>query len=120
MSPKENKNIHPQAKIKIGFLTYYENTRSDLGHYYNHLFNMLKFVDESKHPNKIFYINIVKSQLSSFELALLFYFGLSGINKLSQLLINKYSLLENVPFDHLILDKHLNYYDKNAFGENKE
>ncbi|PTS80433.1 hypothetical protein DBR07_02755 [Aeromonas sp. HMWF036] len=47
---------------------------SSLGHYFRYLYQVLKFVHESDLPKKdrITYINIIRAQLSNFELALLF------------------------------------------------
>ncbi len=47
---------------------------SSLGHYFRYLYQVLKFVHESElsKSDKITYINIVRAQLSNFELALLF------------------------------------------------
>lgn len=71
-----------------------ENT---LGIYYTNLYHILKFIDESDIKNKIIYIRIIRSQLSTDELTLLLYNALSEYASPKMLeLLNNYNFLHNI------------------------
>jgi hypothetical protein len=90
----------------------------EIGHYFRNLYNVIKFVDNSNIAEKKFYTNLVRAQLSNFELSLLFYNCLSdkGSEKFKPL-VEKYSILKNLP-DELIFNPALQkpLYDSKAFG----
>jgi len=73
----------------------YKRYKSDLGHYYRTLYNLVKLVDQSRVSEKKFYTNIIRAQMSDYEVALLFLNCQSelGIKKFKPL-VEKYSLLK--------------------------
>jgi len=109
---EENPNNWPDI-----YLDEYNKSQTDFGHYFRNLYRMVKLVDntdffydkESTSTEEIFklkytYTSILRAQLSDFELAWLFYNCLSANgNEKFKPLIEKYSLLKNLP-DNLILD----------------
>ncbi len=106
-----------------------------VGHYFRHLYNVVKFVDQSdfsfvelndqkfealpvrRQAGKKFYTNLVRAQLSSSELGLLFYTCLSDRGAKFKVFVERYALLENMPLDVLINKEHRKLYDKRAYGE---
>lgn len=81
---------------------------SRLGHYYRHLYQMIKLIDEFDNKsienkdlqiNKSDYSKLVRAQISSDEQLLLFYNSLSIIGEgwLRNNYIKKYNLLKNIP-----------------------
>ena len=96
---------------------FYKEQESGLGHYFRLLYNIVKFVDNSSESDKKFYINILRAQLSSNELLLLFYNGLSAYGDKFKPLIEKYGLLENVPEEKLLNTGHKKQYAESAFGD---
>lgn len=92
-----------------------------LGHYFRHLYNMVKYVDDSKetfnfHDREIF-CNLIRSQLSDYEQILLYYntlspLGNAWINPLGEKevdkmsLLCKYRLVKNCPFHFVYFGKH--------------
>ena len=91
-----------------------------LGHYFRNLYQILKYVHYSNVDNKKFYTNIVRAQLSSDALFLLFYNTLSknGKDKFYPLII-EYQLLEHLPVEGI--DKNeASKYDSGAFGDSAE
>ncbi len=66
--------------------------------------------------DKRLYSNLVRAQLSSFELLLLFYNCLSsmGVEKFKPL-IEKYSLLKTLPGEFLIDQRHADLYEERAY-----
>ena len=108
-------------RINKTYLAFYEEHQSEFGHYFRSMYNIVKLVDNSPVEDKRFYTNLIRAQLSSFELALLFYNSLSemGSDKFKPL-IEKYSLLKTVPKKSLINPReHLPLYSEGAFGESE-
>ncbi|WP_227421687.1 putative phage abortive infection protein [Pacificispira spongiicola] len=110
---------HPKILeiINDRYVIFYKNHNQDLGHYFRLMYRIFLYIDNSEEINKLFYAKILRSQISDYELAILFYNGISenGRNKFKPL-IEKYSLFDNLP-ESLIFDKsHKQFYDEIAFG----
>ena len=67
-----------------------------MGHYFRNFHRILKFVDEGEVANKTEYTGILRAQLSSFELALLFYNALHPVGAKLKPFIERYAMLENL------------------------
>lgn len=88
----------------------------DLAHYYRYFYNLIRFVDESA-SDKVKYIRILRSQLSNYELAVMFYNGLSPEAARSKTFIETYSMFDNLP-EGLLFDKnHIEKYGASAFTD---
>lgn len=87
-----------------------------VGHYFRTFYNIVKFVDRSPIEDKQTYINILRAQLSSSELNLLFYNCLSkyGSEKFT-LYVERYGLLENMMLSNLMRQDHKSLYKESAF-----
>ena len=87
-----------------------------VGHYFRTLYNIVKFIATSEVENKQTYINILRAQLSSSELTLLFYNCISkyGSEKFKPL-VEQFGLLENMDFSCLIDPKHRELFNESAF-----
>ncbi|KLE05546.1 putative phage abortive infection protein [Aliarcobacter butzleri] len=102
-----------------------------IGHYFRSIYQILEFIDlNDSVANKKFYSNILRAQLSQYELGLLFYYCVSrnGI-KLMLNLITKYEFLEYLEykkeFENIYLEMYIEEsrkFDENnihkAFGDN--
>lgn len=114
------RNNSPNSKIDDLILTAYERfsryRQSAVGHYFRTLYNIVKFVDNSAVEDKQIYINLLRAQLSSSELNLLFYNCLSryGYRKF-RLYVEKFGLLENMALTDLISEDHKDLYAAAAF-----
>lgn len=100
---------------------FYVHVQSGLGHYFRNLYQMVKFVDSSSASleERESYMSFIRAQLSSYELLLLFYKGLSDYGRRNfKPLIERYALLENMPKDLLIEERHKELYSGDAFGAN--
>lgn len=101
--------------------TFYESHQNQVSHYYRSLYNLIRFVDRHVEMNDIehphLYTNLIRAQLSSNELLLLFYNCLSGHGKGMKRLVEKYSLLRTMPEDHLFESELLDLFDQSAFGK---
>jgi hypothetical protein len=71
----ENPNIAIIKQIKNAFSKLYLNTHGILGSYYKNLYCLVKYIHElgEKYPKRSYYIDLVKAQLSKYEIILLFY-----------------------------------------------
>jgi len=121
-SPK----LSPDEQIITAYKNFYEIYRSMLGHYFRTLYHVISFIDRSHISNyrKTIYTNIVRAQLSSPELSLLFYNGLVGEGKKGfKPLIEKYGLLKHVTDRDLLTPMHKenpDYYSSSAFQGREE
>ncbi|RYX87135.1 hypothetical protein EON73_01995 [bacterium] len=104
------------------FHKYYGGFQFELGHYYRHLFQTVKYINEQnilKYKEKYEYIKTLRAQLSTPEQYLLFFNSISVIGRdwefnnittkntfktVNRLLITKYNLIKNIP-DWFVFDK---------------
>lgn len=95
--------------------------RHELGRYFRNLYEIVKYVDEAKIENRNFYTNIVRAQLSSNELFMLFYSGLSRFDRETFLpLLCRYEFFEHLPATEDVLQSEAEQYGKAAFGKSLE
>ena len=108
-------------RIQQVYHQFFENRESQLGHYFRNLYRILKFIDEAPlmDGEKRTYVGIIKAQLSSYELALLLYNGLSNQGNKFLPLMQKYNLLDNLNQSLLIMcDTHYQIYK--TYGKEDE
>ena len=100
------------------YLEFYDAHQEEIGHYFRHLYHIIKFVKTSDIDDKRRYTDFVRAQLSSFELALLFYNGLSahGREKFKPL-IEEFALFKNLPSKILLKRTHREFYEGGAYGD---
>jgi len=83
----------------------FNGNQSQLGHYYRHLLQVIRYVDTSNYltnEEKRSYADIVRAQLSTHEQLLLFYYAISkpGRGWLAEPnLIVRYELIKNIPLE---------------------
>jgi hypothetical protein len=90
-----------QREREFGY-TPFEGHQSRLGHYYRHLYQMVRYVDQQTGPiDKYEYVKTVRAQLSTHEQALLLVNSLTpvGRNWWDNHLITRYRLVQNIPRD---------------------
>jgi hypothetical protein len=90
--------------------------KSDFGHYFRTLYHLIEFVDKSPIEDKAYYAHLVRAQLSTDEIALLFYNGLSEQGGGFKPLIEKYALLKKwrIP---VAFQSHKGLYADEAYGD---
>ena len=104
------------------FQDMYRMYGGQIGHYLRNLYHIMSFIDVSnlQDDQKRFYMDLVQAQLSSSELFILFYDGISkyGREKLLPLL-DKYKFLENLVYtDDYYFDKHKVIFYPNTIFKN--
>jgi len=103
------------------YTKYYGGHQFRLGHYYRHLFQVVKYVNKQENINydtKYDYVKILRAQLSTYEQAVLFINSLSKMGYAWELnpeineklkdfktkdfeLITKYNLIKNIPGENI-------------------
>jgi hypothetical protein len=105
--------------IAVYTVVFYKKHQSELGHYFRNLYQIIKFVDTSNlsEADKYKYIKLIRAQLSSYELILLFYNCLSkvGFHSLKPL-VERYALFKNIDEDLLLDPDHRRNYKFSAFA----
>lgn len=105
---------------------FFSRFQPSVGYYFRHLYNVVKFVheheffDEKEFTEKKRYTNLIRAQLSSDELGLLFYNCLSDRGAKFKDLVEKYALFEDMPSEVLIDEvdeEHRKLYAPSAYGE---
>jgi hypothetical protein len=110
----------PFDKTMRGYLNFYEEKQSDLGHYFGNLYQLFLFVKSSSIENKKTYSEIVRAQLSSYELTLLFYHCLSDYGREQfKPIVEEFSILKNLDFTSIFNNAHLSKYAAKAFEMDK-
>jgi hypothetical protein len=113
------KNPRMSMPVEERYKNYYLNHAHDvLGHYFRNLYQIIKYVNNSTTENKKFYSNIVRAQLSSAELFLLFFntFSEFGIEKFRPLMI-EFEFFEHLPQEGEIQSADAVRYGAKAFGK---
>ncbi len=89
----------------------------NLSRYFPSIYTMTKYVKESDIQNKIFYIDLIRYQISEIELVFIFYYGLSDLGRGTlKPLIEEFTLLRNLPKDTIAAaDFPLTLYEESAY-----
>lgn len=114
------RHLHEDEKKHIfeAHRLFWKDFQQDLAHYYRYLYNIIRFVEESDVETQR-YMRIVRSLLSNYELAVMFYNGLTKQAEKSKLYIEKYALFDNLPDELLFSSEHMSYYKAAAYNEDQ-
>ena len=109
--------------INLSYDNFFDKFQPAVGHYFRNLYNIVKFVNGSSYfktedmGSRKFYTNLIRAQLSSNELCLLFYNCLSERGAKFKLLVENYSLLDDMRFELLFDENHIELFDQKAYGK---
>lgn len=94
----ESRKMQAKKKENLAY-TPFEGHQSRLGHYYRHLYQSIKYIDQHNIENKYDYAKLIRAQLSNHEQALLLINSLTrlGDKWWSEKYISKYKLVKNIP-----------------------
>ena len=111
--------------------TFYSGYQSILGHYFRHLYQSFKFLNENKildKSQKYSYAKLLRAQLSTFEQALLMINSLSSLGmkweynpevytdfNIDTNLITTYNIIKNLPGEHFYGIRYKHFYPKVDF-----
>lgn len=109
---EENEKIVDEVYLRI-----YKGKESELGHYFRHLYHIVKYVHESNISNKKKYIDIIQAQMSDDELYVTLYNCIAEYGRQKFLpLLDTYSFFENVSGRGEIFKIHCKqFYPKTKF-----
>lgn len=96
---KSETKARARSEKKFGY-TPFEGHQSRLGHYYRHLYQMIRYVDQHKvDVDKYEYVKTMRAQLSTHDQALLLVNSLTPIGDVwwQHDLITRYRLVQNLP-----------------------
>lgn len=118
---KNDPEFHTHGFVIALYDVFFAEYHSYLGHYFRHLYHMVRFIKDDKDADdklKLRLAKILRAQLSSDEQLLLLYNGLSrfGRNRFKPL-IEEYSLLEQIDYSQLLTIRHLWKYKKTAWRD---
>jgi uncharacterized membrane protein len=100
------------------YMRFHEKNQQNVGHYFRNLYRAFKFIADSEVEDKARYSGILRAQLSTYELCLLFYNGISHVGGKFPKLAEQFQLFENLPTEHLVSWKEdRKLYSSAAFGE---
>ncbi len=127
--PEKNNNLSELAKnfkMHLTYEKYYGGHQFRLGHYFRHLFQSFKYLNNHKdliENEKYAYGKMYRAQISTYEQALLFINSISPIgmkweftpekqydSKANTNLITTYNLIKNLPGEHLYGIRYKTYY----------
>lgn len=112
---------HSKKDIDDIWELFFQEGQIVIGYYFRYLYNTIKFVHQhptlSEFQDRKNYVNLIRAQLSSNELGLLFYNCLSKRGKKFKCLVEEYSLLEDMDTSVLLDRTHMKYFKEKAFGQ---
>ncbi|MBU1233291.1 MAG: putative phage abortive infection protein [Proteobacteria bacterium] len=119
MSKEDANRSNDLKTIKTAYKDFHEINQAEVGHYFRNMYNILKFIHQSDVKSKTLYSNLLRAQLSAYELLLLFYNCLSDMgNEKFKPLLEEYALLKSVSRQLLIEpESHILFYDQSAFNK---
>ncbi|MBI5470976.1 MAG: putative phage abortive infection protein [Ignavibacteriae bacterium] len=109
-----------KKKILTAYRNFFAAYQSEVGHYFRGLYNIIKIINLSELTDgeKRIYANLVRAQLSSDELLLLFYNCLSEVGEKFYPLAEEYNLLKTTPTRQLLDKQHKDLYPQTTFNFN--
>lgn len=103
-------------KVNEIYLNFFSDHQSEIGHYFRSLYNVVKFVKQSDMEDKRLYTNLIRAQLSSYELVLLFYNCLSDLgSEKFKPLIEEFALFKTLPRGLLVNQSHYTLFEQKAY-----
>ncbi|CAG36294.1 putative phage abortive infection protein [Desulfotalea psychrophila] len=117
----ENRDCHRNHIIER-YNTRYKEIESSLAHYHKTLYQILLFIEtNAEGKNKKQYSNFIRSQLSTDEIHLLFFHGLSSYgSKKFKILIEKFEFFEHLPISSPNITCKMHLYKSIAYGQNED
>jgi hypothetical protein len=89
-----NSGLSSVECVNSAYDAFYDEHQASIGHYYRGLYNLVRFVEDTEDIDKRLFMNLVRAQLSTYELLLLFYNCLSSHGLPLKRLAMQYDLLK--------------------------
>ena len=116
---KPIKEPRPLEEIKDAYSRFNDNNQHYVGHYFRNFYRILKFVDESamEVKDKKEYAGILRAQMSSYELLLMFYSTLHPIGENLMRLVERYQMFNNLEKNKLFNREDEDQFVPSAYEE---
>src|SRR5262249_47750284 len=120
--PIEAGGQETRSRLNLIYWQFFRQVQEYVGHCFRHLYHIVRFVHESNvitSDEKQLYVRLLRAQLSSYELVILFYNCLAeglGAGKFERLVI-RYALLEHMPAQLLFNPAHSSLFPPEAYGD---
>ncbi|MGO1102128.1 putative phage abortive infection protein (plasmid) [Priestia megaterium] len=101
--------------IRMAYDDFYKLRQPEFEHYFRSLYSIMKYIDKANLESieKEPYVEIIKAQLSSLELAVLFYHGLSRQGEKFLFFIQKYGMISDLNYNLIFhSQQHSNIYNE--------
>ena len=94
-----------KKRIQATYQKFYNKLEPELGHYFRNLYRIIKWIDESKLDKeaKNNYLGIIRAQLSSSELVLLFYNNSTANGAKFKKFVDKYDFFDDHLSDKMLI-----------------
>ncbi len=103
--------------ILEAYSSFWATSGHHLAHYFRFLYNIFRFLSESDIENKVFYVRLVRAQLSNQELFLIYYNSFTKQGENFQKYIVEFKLMDNLPRDELVNSEHSNLLSGSGFHD---
>jgi hypothetical protein len=103
--------------IALSYRTFWDQKRTDLGHYFRLLYNIIRFIDSSCYKENKIYIRLLRAQISDYELVIIFYNTCVPMGANLRHYAEKYSLFDNLDESLLFNPDHKKLIAATAFGD---
>ncbi|MFN3827707.1 MAG: putative phage abortive infection protein [Micavibrio sp.] len=102
--------------LNDGYEMFYNQNQNSLSHYYRNLYRICEFVYSSEVDNKQFYFDLLKAQLSTQELALIFYECMAARAEKLKAYVEMFGFFRSLNKDQIIFYDYFSpQYDGKAF-----
>ena len=105
----------PEPNLDLVFRSFYDDYGHEFNHYLRIIVSIFSLIDKSP-TNSDRYADIVISQLSDYEVCLIFYMSLFERYERLKLYVDKYGIVVSVRPELLIKDEHLSLHAAAAFS----
>lgn len=107
--------LHKEILAKTN-LSFSASFGPEVFHYFRSLYNIFKLIDNASVKDKKIYTNIVRAQLSTYELLLIFYNCAARPSSKFTPLIEEYALFKHIDMTQLIDHEDKNLFKSSAYG----
>lgn len=112
----EWRNGDEREHVLLAYDTFFDQRQLWIAHYFHATYHILVHIDRHADQDAIWYAKILRSHLSTPEIVLLLYYGLTTAGAKLKVLLERYGMLEDLPADRLLQPEHRSFYAATAYN----